>query len=238
MTSEEIFEKYEDDNDAIGAFSYLFSMIEELLKEVDFEKLKNVCKGRCVKVSREFKCQIQSARDAEDIINTLDENSLYCNWLNTRFLRRICRNCGISKAETLINNFEKHFYSKKVAEMTKHIGQQYFNPDHLSSVTAKISKNHTLTVAEMIEFYQSLEHQLGLPVGSMTPIKYDKGCLEITCVVPVHYSLYLFEVALSQAFRFRAFHIQYLHIDSFPKIYTFKGAQCFCPSTSIGNREW
>ena len=43
------------DENVIGAFTYLFTILEELFATENFTKLKSVCQLRCAPLPREFK---------------------------------------------------------------------------------------------------------------------------------------------------------------------------------------
>ena len=50
---------------------------------------------------------MKAATNTEEVLDVLDDFHIYCNWLNIRYLKMIVRNAGMSKAEQLIDSFEK-----------------------------------------------------------------------------------------------------------------------------------
>ena len=208
----------------MGAFAYLLIELSELFQEEDFDKLQKTCKLRGVLFSFEYKQEIQAAKKSDDILDALDKLKIYCNWLNTRYLKIIARNAKIPKAEKLIESFEKHFYCKKVSDVMEYINSNYFDPDHVQNVKIKINtSSEALTVRNLIDYCRKLESNMRLPEGVMSPADSGKiGCLLLACAMPVHCCLHAYEKSKSNSFIFREWHIQFIQIESYPKIFTFQ----------------
>ena len=193
-----------------------------LFGEVNFTQLKNACMQRGTLLPTKFKQQIKEAVELDDLLDVLD-NPLYCNWLNVRLLKRIVKTIDIPEAKNLIQVYEKCVYSRKVSDVRIHFHSNYFNPSHVSSVNAKILRSlKHLTVADIIKYCQELETDMGVYTGSVTATECQPGCLLITCVIPVHCALLAYESAKANFLRFRQFHIQYIEIESFPKVFALK----------------
>ena len=95
-----------------------------------------------------------------------------------------------------------------------------FNPSHVSLVNAKIMRSFpNLTVADIIKYCERLEINMGVYAGSVTVTEFQPGCLQITCVIPIHCALLAYEMVKTNFLRFRQFHIQYIEIESFPKVF-------------------
>ena len=194
-----------------------------LFGEVNFIKFKNACIQRGTLVPSEFKKQIKAAVELDDVLDVLD-NPLYCNWLNVRLLKRIAKTIDIPEAKHLIQAYENCIYSRKVSDVKIHFNSNYFNPSHVSSVKAKILRPlKNLTVADIIKYCQELENDMGVDPGSVTATEPPQpGCLLITCIIPIHCALHAYETAKANFLRFRQFHIQYIEIEPFPKVFALK----------------
>ena len=187
--------------------------------EVDFTQLKNACNQRGTRLPGEFKQQIKAAVTLDDLLDVLD-NPVYCNWLNIRLLKRIAKAINIPEAKCWIQAYEKCVYSRKVSDVEIHFHSDYFKPSHVSLVNAKIVRSFTnLTVADIIKYCETLESNMGVYAGSVTATECQPGCLQITCVIPLHCALHAYETAKTNFLKFRQFHIQYIEIESFPKVF-------------------
>ena len=186
--------------------------------EVNFMQLKNACIQRGALLPSEFKQQIKSAVELDDLLDVLD-NPMYCNWLNTRLLKRIVKSIDIPEAKQLIQTYEECVYSRKVSDVVVHFDPRCFNPSHVCSVKAKIARSfESLTVADIIRYCQELESVMGVYTGSVTATECQPGCLKITCVIPLYCALHAYEMAKTNSLKFRQFHIQYIEIEPFPKV--------------------
>ena len=216
--------KFEDD-DVISAFAYLFNKLATLFGEVDFTQLKRACIQRGTLLSNDFKQKIREANKLDAILDALD-NPLYCNWLNTRLLKRIVKTIDIPEAEQLIQVYEKCVYSRKVSDVVVHLDPRCFKESHVSLVKTKITKKFdSLTVADIIDYCQKLECTMGVPAGTVTATQCQPGCLQITCVIPIHCALHAYKTAKNNVLSFRRFHIQYIEIESLPKVFALKFAK-------------
>ena len=218
-----VLQKYEKQNNPLGAFTYLFQQLSVLFQQENFLKLQKTCSLTGAGCSREFKKEIQAAKSSDDILNVLDDFKIYCNWLNTEYLKMIVINAGMPNAEKLIVSFEKRFYSKQVSDVKKYIRSTYFDPHTVEFVTMKINENgENLTVQKLTDYCRELETNMGLATGSITPVGPGKsGCLLLVCAMPLHCSLHAYEMAKLNSFKFRKSHIQFVHIESCQKIFSF-----------------
>ena len=214
----EIFE----DKDVVGAFAYLFDKLRILFGKVNFTQLKNACIQRGTLLPSEFKQQIKAAVQLDDLLDALD-NPMYCNWLNIRLLKRIVRTINIPEGKNLLQAYERCVFSRKVSEVMTYFDERCFNPSHVSKVNAKIVKSFEhLTVADIIKYCEILESNMGVYAGSLIARKCKPGCLQITCIIPIHCALHAYEMAKTNFIKFRQFHIQCIEIGSFPKVLALK----------------
>ena len=197
----------------------MFNKLRILFDEVNFTQLKNACIQRGTRLPSEFKQQIKAANKLDDLLDVLD-NPMYCNWLNICLLKRIVTTIDIPEAKNLIQAYESCVYSRKVSDVEIHFHSDYFKPSHVSLVNAKIMRSFTnLTVADIIKYCERLESNMGVYAGSVTATECQPGCLQITCVIPLHCALHAYEMAKTNFLKLRQFHIQYIEIESFPKVF-------------------
>ena len=181
-------------------------------------QLKSACIQRGSLLPKEFKQQIRAAVVLDDLLDVLD-NPMYCNWLNIRLLKRIVKAINIPEAKSIIQAYEEGVYSRKASDLMPYFDPRCFNSSHLALVKAKILRPFTnFTVADIITYCQNLESNMGVYAGSVTPTECQPGCLQITAVIPLHCALHAYETAKANFFKFRRFHIQYIEIESFPKV--------------------
>ena len=157
----------------------------------------------------------------DDITKTL-KNPAYCNWLDVRLLKRIANLAEISEAKKLIETYEECLYSKKVLDVTPYFKQIYFNPKHVTLVETKISKNvDNMVVLDVINYCRQLESDMNISPGSVTATDCARGCLTIKCIVPLRCLLHMRWMAKKIFFKFRQYHIHYLQIGGFPKVFAW-----------------
>ena len=174
---------------------------------------------RSTPLPSEFKQQIKAAVKLDDLLDALD-NPMYCNWLNIRLLKRIVKIVNITEGKHLIQAYEKCVYSRKVSDVMTHINSRCFDPSHVSLVNAKIMRSiKSLTVADIIKYCEELESDMGVYAGSVTATECQPGCIQITCVIPIHCALHAYEMAKTNFLKFRQSHIQYIKIEPFPKVF-------------------
>ena len=200
----------------------MFDKLGDLFGEVNFIKLKKACIQRGTLLPSDFKQQIKAAIQLDDLLDVLD-NPLYCNWLNIRLLKRIVKAINVPEAKQLIQVYEECVYSRKVSDVQKYFRSDYFKQSHVALVKTKINVLFkTLTVADIIKYCQELENDMGVCTGSITATECQPGCLQITCVIPIHCALHAYEMAKTNFLKFRQSHIQYIEIESYPKVFAMK----------------
>ena len=208
-----------EDEDVVGAFAYLFYKLRILFDEVNFTQLKNACIQRGTLLPNDFKQKVKAAVELDDVLDVLD-NPLYCNWLKIHVLKRTAKVINIQEAKHLIQAYKKCVYSRKISDVKMYLHSDYFKQSHVSLVNAKILRSfESLTVVDIITFCEKLESNMGVHAGSITATECQPGCLLITCVFPINYVLHAYETAKANFLRFRQFHIQFIEIESFPKVY-------------------
>ena len=210
-------EKFKDGN-VVDAFTYLFGKLGSLLAKVDFVKLKSICMFRGAPLPKEFKQQIKEAQGLDDILDVFD-NPLYCNWINVHLLKRIAKNIDNQQAEELIQSYENSVYSRKVSDVKQYF-PICFAEKTVSQIEVEINKHHeNLIVKDILECCKEMENVMDIYTGAASATGSRPGCLKITIVIPVHCSLYAFKMVKNRIIKLRQFHIQYVEVESFPKVF-------------------
>ena len=213
---EEKFSEYGDDVD--GAFIYLLNKLEALWSEVDYLSLRKVC-IRDTRLSDNLRRSIKDAPKLDEAFDLL-KSSPYLTWFEIRILQRMANLAEIAEAKCLIKCYEKYAFSKPCSAVMSYFYKQYIIPDHLTEVIAKLNVNSDrVKVSDIIKYCHRLDSVAGLPAGSTTLVNNKKGCLEISAIIPVHYSFHAYHKVKSILLKLRSLHIQYLQVGSFSKIY-------------------
>ena len=170
--------------------------------------------------SPEFKQKIRDAKELDDILDALD-NPQYCNWLNVRILKTISINSHNQPAVELIQMYEDSIYPRKASDVKEYFSKiPNFDKNTVSLIEAEINKDHeNITVKQIIEFCKKIEIIIDVDGGTASVMSTGPGCLKITIVIPLHCSLHAFKMAKKNFLKLRQFHIQYVEIESFPKVY-------------------
>ena len=215
--SDNNMERFKDD--AVIAFAYIFNNIMLLLNNIDFSKLKQIFTLKVAEFPDNLTEKMQEVENIDKFSEVLS-NPLYCSWINTRLLRRIVLMADIPKAVKWIDIYEEWLYPKKVLDVIQCFQTNYFNPEHTEKVKAKINENpKTLTVSQVIKYCQILESNMCIPEGSAALIDCSTGCLTITFRIPLYCVLHAYEMTKKNFFMLRQFHIQYIDINKFPKVF-------------------
>lgn len=209
-------ERFKDD--AVIAFAYIFKKIMSLLNNINFSELKEICTLKFA-FPDNFTEQMQKVEKIDKFLEVL-RNPLYCSWINTRLLRRIVLMADIPEGVKMMDVYEEWLYPKKISDVIYYFRMNCFNPEHTEMVKAKINANpKTLTVSQVIKYCQILESNMCIPEGSAALIDCNTGCLTITFSIPLYCVLHAYEMAKKNLFKFRQFHIQYIDIKKFPKVF-------------------
>ena len=178
-----------------------------------------MCALRGANYPQDFRKQMQGAETLDDILDILEKPN-YCNWLNIRLLKRIVKSTDIPEAQSLVDAYEKCLHSKKVSEVRQYFRRIYFDPQYFSQIQAKINKHgEMLVVSDLIKLCEMLESDLKFPEGSVIAINCDSGCFKFVCIIPVQCASHAYRMARENLYKFRKFHIQYLEIEPFQKLY-------------------
>lgn len=221
MLSSRSYKEKFSEIDVEASFKYLLSKLEALWSEVDFSELRKIC-TRDSRLSNELRSNLEKASDLEKTLDLL-AISPFCSWLELRILKHMAKVADVPEATHIIKVFEECIHNRKCSEVKNYFIKEYINPDHLTLVKAKLNKNAcSLTVSDLIEYCHELESICKLPKNSSTLVASEEGCLNISFVIPTYCSLYAYEIAKNNFFKLRPFHIQYLQIGKFPKIYTME----------------
>ena len=209
-------EKFQNSKDAEEAFSYLFYKVTELFDEMEFR----ICNSVVAAYPEKFVKKVKNAKNSDDIFNALN-NPAFCNWLNIRPLKRIANIAEISEAQNIIRAYEECIYSKKVLDLKPFFKANFFKPGHFAKVETKVNKNaKAIIVSDVIGYCENLEGDLNLPEGTVNAADCTDGCLTIKLSIPVYCLYHAFTMANKLHLKFRQYHIQYLQVESYPKVFS------------------
>ena len=204
--------------DVVAAFTYLFRKLIKLFSKVNFSELKSVCMLRGAPLPQEFKQKIKAAEKLDHIFDVLD-NPMYCNWLNIRLLKMIAANIDNKQAKEIIQIYENHHYSRKASDVIKHFSA-CCDGKTVSRIKVEINKDYkNVKVKDIINYCVELEKIMDIDANTTTAIDSSPGCLNITIVIPLHCSLHAYKIIKKRFYKLRQMHIQYLEIESFPKVF-------------------
>ena len=222
----DVFQDYVRNNNPIGAFSFLMHELEILFEQRGFQYIKPFCEVKNGEYSPALLSQVQKANSTKEIFVAFNFNHLYCNWLNTRLLTTIATNAKIFEAVKLIQHYEECFYSKPASYIKVHQYKvKYFKSAQICiKVLAKVNhKGNIITVKQIIEYVSILELIMELPEGSLNIESLTEfACIEINCLIPSHCSLHAHKMSEKNHLRFRQFHIRYIQIQHFDKVWAMK----------------
>ena len=222
----DVFQVYEKDDDPLGAFSFLMLKLEILFEQKGFQYIQPFCEVKNGEYSPAFLSQVKNAKSTNELFIAFSSNHLYCNWLNTRLLKIIATNARISEAVRLIQSYEERFYSKAASCIKRYQYKvEYFiTADICVKVLTKINVNgKNTTIKQLIEYISNLEYLMGLPEGSLNLESLTEfACIELNCFIPSHCSLHAHRMSEKNHFMFRQFHIQYIKIQQFDKVWAMK----------------
>ena len=90
----------------------------------------------------------------------------------------------------------------------------------MSQIEVKINEIYEdLTVKEILKSCKELDKIMDIYTGAVSLTGSSAGSLNITIVIPLHCSLHAFKMVKRNTLKLRQFHIQYLEIESFPKLF-------------------
>ena len=215
----EDYRKIFSEEDVEASFVYMLSKLEELWSNVEFSKLKNVCQRERRLSDKEIRSKLEPVNTLAKMFNVLS-NSPFCNWLEIRILKSMAKVANVPEATSMLSIFEECVHNRRCSEVEAHFVKQFINPEHLTTVIAKLNENaENMIVADLIKYHHKLESFLRLPPQSTTLVGSNAGCLEIHMVIPFYCCINAYEVAKCRFFKLRAFNIQYLQIGIFPKVF-------------------
>ena len=123
--------------DVALAFSALFSRLQKEVKlesDEEYYVIKTACLARA---NRQLGNQIRKMGNIHDLFELFAENKPHCNWLNIRFLEVIATAYGKNKLISLIDNYKKVIFSKKLREVWGCIPYHRVRTEYYSNLQAK-----------------------------------------------------------------------------------------------------
>ena len=212
-----------------AAFLLLTAQISQLLKKADFFALRRgIVQQRNVPKGVQFHDDLyQSIKTAQnlDILLDLLADSKHWSWVDLRLLETLIISSGIKEANTLVTKYKNTIFSKKLSEVLDEMftpQQRKYKEDYTTKVAMKIQKEPSeITVGDLSQFASVLETVImDINTGTCVLEHVTKGCLEIHWLIPLHCRFHAFKSALNNRHKFCEIHLQYLHIESYPLIYS------------------
>ena len=212
--------KKQCNEDVVTTFVHMLIRLKRLWKSKDvFYKLKEVCKLD-MRLSKELRDNLELSDSTARIVDLLAETH-FCTWLEIRFLQSMAKAAEIPEATDIITTFKDCVYSKKCSEVINHFYKVYINPDHVTKITTKLNEHaECYLVSQLIEYCQGLESIVQLCDSTTCTTCGKIGCLEVCFVMPKQFHEYAYKVLRSHFLKLRPFNVQYIQIDTFPRIYT------------------
>jgi len=187
----------------------------------EFGNLRRKFESICSEIPHEFASKMIAAENSNDFVKVLKLQA-YCNWLNIRILKRIVIFAENLTATKLMDAYEEYLYPKRIVDVLPCFKAKYFyDPNHFSSVKVYINEKFaSLIVEEVIKYCEWLESEIKIPIQSLSVTEVTGNCLIISCASPIYCLQHMYEMAKKNSFKFRKYHIQYLQIGFFPKVFT------------------
>ena len=200
--------------------------LEIFFEQKGFQYVQPFCEVKNGEYSPAFLSQVQNAKSIKELFIAFSSNHLYCNWLNTRLLKIIATNARISEAVRLIQHYEECFYSKpaSIIKANQYKAKYFISKEICVKVQVKINdKGNSTTVKQLIEYVSNLELLMELPEGSLTVESLTEfACMELNCFIPSYCLLHAHRMSEKNHFRFRQFHVRYIEVQHFDKIWAMK----------------
>ena len=204
-----------------AAYASLMSKLGSFLKKDELPSLKRALTSQLtvpgVKVQKNFRKVIESAKTSDDLLDKLERSSC-CNWLDTDLLEALA--CGSSQptARELIKAYKAFLYSKKLNEV---LFKSKVQKPYANKVGAKIDMNpNEITIGILLQRRGDLENViLNLGKGKVKIDHVKQGCVEIVCSIQTHCSFIVYKNALHNRHKFHTINLLCLTCDHHPGIY-------------------
>ena len=199
-----------------AAYALLTSSLSAFLQKDELSRLKIALTSQLtipgVKDQKKLKKVIESAKTSDDL------QSFCYNWLDTDLLEALA--CGSSQpaAYELIKAYKTFLYSKKLDEV---LFKSEIQRPYASKVGAKIDMDpNQITIGILLQHRGDLENvilNLGKGIVNIDHVK--RGCVEVVCSIPAHFSFVVYKNALHNCHKFHTISLLYLTCDDYPIVY-------------------
>ena len=209
-----------------NAYTVLFTQLDNILRYCDLSTLKialihQACTPDGVELEKHLEKNIEAAKSNSDLLLAL-RISKCCNWLDTRLIEALAYGSKSSNAVELIKAYKKFLFPKKLADvLPKQLKHLKTKKAYVKAVTTKTGKDPNLfTIGEFIDYQWTIEDViLDLGKGTLDIRHVNKGCLEISYLMPVHYSLNAYKMALCNRHEFYTIDLFHIKVEDCPLIY-------------------
>ena len=209
-----------------NAYIVLCEQLETILKYCDLLTLKKALIRQSdtpdgVELGEDLKKRIKMAESIPQLLNILEESKSY-NWLDTRLIETLAYGSKSSNAVELIKAYQKVLFPRKLLDvLPKKLELVQTKQQYVDAVKAKTEIDPTtITVKDFIDYRWKIENViLDLGRGILNLEHVEIGCLEISYLIPVHYTFNAYKMSLHNYDKFNEIDLLYIEIGDYPLIY-------------------
>ena len=207
-----------------GAYTYLTTRLNKLLRNADLSSLKLALTSQAkapngIDLKKPLNEAIRNAKNSDDLLRTLEEFP-DSNWLDTRLLEAVVNGSELSGAENLIKAYREFLSSKKLSEVLSEFSETSKKREaYFTKVCVKINVSKDITIGDLFRYCDHLEGvilNLGKRVLRIKDIK--KGCLEIS-LSTTQCSFTTYKNALQNFQKFCRVRLMSLKVNAHPVVY-------------------
>lgn len=167
------------------SFSSFLSKYIQVIKKVDFSKIKEVCMDDpsfCSCIPKDIEKKILQSSDCVSFINALKPT--HCNWLNIHILKEVADKVDTisTEATELISQFTQTVHSRKVKEITWQFLQ--ISMDYFTIIKVTWNKDlDNIFIKDIINHQENLASILQIQKHSLVLQRIEPG-IEIHWAIP------------------------------------------------------
>ncbi|XP_065910152.1 uncharacterized protein [Dysidea avara] len=155
-----------DINDRVeDIFITFVSELSDILKasKCEFTLLRSSCiksdmpLARVNKLPSDFVDKVDATSNLNELLELLNKSS-HCNWMNIRVFERMAAASKQSKAKTLVTNYKKIIFSKKINDILEELPDLEITDDYYTKVKDKWSKDlKDITISDVVDRWCKLQ---------------------------------------------------------------------------------
>ena len=208
------------------AYTILCTQLDIVLKYCDLFTLKRSLFLQAdtpdgIELGVNLKKKIKAAESVRLLLNVLERSKSY-NWLDIRLIEVLAYGSKSYSAVELVKAYQRVLFPKKLLDVLpkklKHIETKQ---EYVAAVHAKTKMDPSaITVKDFIDYRWTIENViLDLGKGVLNIEHINKGCLEISYLIPVHHSFNAYKIVLHNRHKFCAIDLIHVEIGDHPLIY-------------------